>query len=179
MPQWICLIRGINVGGKNILPMKQLQQMLLSMGISDVATYIQSGNVVFNAKARSANSLADAIADAIQANHKFRPGIHIVKPQDLRTIIDENPFAEKANLEKSLHCFFLANKATTPDMAAIKALKSSSEQFHLSDRAFYLFAPDGIGRSKLAAKVEKLLGVPTTARNWNTVMKLKQMTDPG
>jgi uncharacterized protein (DUF1697 family) len=76
---------------------------------------------------------------------------------------------------KSLHFFFLASTPAKPDLDALAKLKSSSEEFKLGKNVFYLHAPDGIGRSKLAAKVEKALGVPATARNWNTVSKLMVM----
>ena len=175
MPQWICLLRGINVGGKNILPMKTLVSLLDGMGCTDVSTYIQSGNVVFQSKVREARKLADLIANKVEATQEFRPGVMMVKPGQLNTIIESNPFKEKDALPKSIHCFFLGSKPKSPDIESMDALKSATEHYRLSKDAFYLFAPDGIARSKLAAKAEKLLGVEATARNWNTVCKLHAM----
>ena len=93
---------------------------------------------------------------------------------ELQEIIDANPFEGKDS--KSQHFFFLDSNPINPDLTSIEFLKSNSEEYKLINRVFYLFAPDGIGRSKLASKVERLLGVPTTARNRNTVNKLLLMT---
>ena len=84
-----------------------------------------------------------------------------------------NPFPSE--LGKGLHLIFLAGRPPAPDLARLHALKAVSEAFLLRDRVFYLYAPDGIGRSQLAAKVEQCLGVVVTARNWNTVQKLLEM----
>ena len=175
MPQWICLLRGINVGGKNILPMKTLVSLLDGIGCTEVSTYIQSGNVVFQTEVRNEKELAELITCKVESKQKFRPGVMLLKPGKLNTIIQSNPFNEKDVLPKSIHCFFLGSKPKSPDFESMDALKSATEHYLLGKDAFYLYAPDGIARSKLAAKAEKLLGVEATARNWNTVLKLHSM----
>ena len=91
------------------------------------------------------------------------------------TAVSRNPFPATDEQHKTLHFYFLESAPPHPDLASLDALKSATEQFTLIDSVFYLHAPDGIGRSKLAVKVERALGVPATARNWRTVNKLLEM----
>lgn len=175
MATWIGLLRGINVGGKNILPMKELKQLLESLELTNVRTYIQSGNVVFDTRARSSRSLSKTIEDQIESRYGFRPQVLLLEKKDLENSVDSNPFPDAIAEPKSLSFFFLANVPEQPDLAAINDARMPSEHYQLRDRVFYLYAPDGFGRSKLAAKVEKFLGVPATARNYRTVEKLVAM----
>lgn len=167
----IALLRGINVGGRNKLPMKELVPVLEKLGCGDVRTYIQSGNVVFR-QDRDDNP-ADAIAGAIEGEFGFRPGVLVIDETDLERAWDQNPF--DATEGKALHFLFLESASAEPDLERIEALKAASESWLLKGRVFYLHAPDGIARSKLAAGVEKCLGVTTTGRNANTVARLRAM----
>ncbi len=175
MTTWIALFRGINVGGRNVLPMTELLRELQSLNLENVRTYIQSGNVVFRAQRRVSKTLGTKIATKIEKRHGFRPHVLILSADELANAIESNPFPEAEAEPKSLHLFFLSSVATAADSVSISERKSPSERYHLTDRVFYLHAPDGIGRSKLAASVEKLLGVTVTARNWRTVQKLWEM----
>jgi uncharacterized protein (DUF1697 family) len=98
-----------------------------------------------------------------------------VKRQKIKEAADANPFPKAEAESKSVHLYFLAKTPKDPDLEALNRLKSGKESFKLMDDVFYLHAPDGIGRSKLAARAEKLIGVEATARNWNTVTKLLEM----
>ena len=175
MQTWIALFRGINVGGNNILPMAKLKSDLESLNLKNVRTYIQSGNVVFDSIAKTATSLSKRIARRIEERHGFRPQILILNREDLLTAIDSNPFPKAVSDPKTLHFLFLAEPASDPDTEALDDMKTSSERYKLTDGVFYLHAPDGIGRSKLAANAEKHLGVVTTGRNYRTVDKLLSM----
>ena len=95
--------------------------------------------------------------------------------EDLLTAIESNPFPNAVSDPKTLHFFFLAEPASNPDTEALGGIKTSTEKYQLTDGVFYLHAPDGVGRSKLAANAEKHLGVVTTARNYRTVAKLLAM----
>ncbi|MFT7517830.1 MAG: hypothetical protein ACI84O_001631 [Myxococcota bacterium] len=172
MKTWIALLRGINVGGKNILAMADLRSSLEGLGLSNVRSYIQSGNVVFDSKAKTAVPLLEKISKAIEAHHGLRPQLLLLSHEELLAAVAANPFTEAVAEPSTLHLFFLATAASNPDMAALATLKTASEQFELIENVFYLHAPDGIGRSKLAGKVEKHLGVVATARNYRTVAKL-------
>lgn len=175
MKTWIGLFRGINVGGNNILPMAQLKRDLESLNLKNVRTYIQSGNVVFDSTARTASSLSRKIGARIEKQHGFRPNLFILNREELLTSIESNPFPRAVSDPKTLHFFFLAEPASNPDKKALENAKSPTEKYKLMDRVFYLYAPDGVGRSKLAANAEKYLGVATTARNYRTVDKLLSM----
>jgi uncharacterized protein (DUF1697 family) len=170
MNTYIALFRGINVGGNNILPMKDLVEILEGMGCEKVKTYIQSGNVVFRSKKKQANKIAGEISSKISESHGFEPKVLLLEISELHDAIENNPF--KTEDGKALHFFFLNFHPNNPDLERLMALKAKSEEFKLHKKVFYLYAPDGVGRSKLAAKVEQCMGIPVTARNWNTVSKL-------
>ncbi len=172
METWIALFRGINVGGNKLLPMAKLKRDLESLKLTNVRTYIQSGNVVFDSTIKSPSSLTKKISDCIEKQHGFRPQVLLLSHDDLEKAVESNPFHSAVSSPKTLHFFFLAAPAESPDIDAIDKAASPTEDYKLIDHVFYLHAPDGIGRSKLAANAEKYLGVVTTARNYNTVEKL-------
>jgi uncharacterized protein (DUF1697 family) len=172
---YIALIRGINVGGNNKLPMNELAAVLEKLGLQNIRIYIQSGNVVFQGKVLDTNRLAAKISTAIRKSHGFEPRVLLLDAAKLEKIISANPFPEAEAAGNTLHFNFLAEIPPKPDLAEIEKIRSASEQCKLKGDVFYLHAPDGIGRSKLAANMEKLLGVPLTGRNWNTVRKLREM----
>ena len=177
MSTWIALFRGINVGGNNILPMKELTAMLEGLGCTGVKTYIQSGNVVFRKSGSKASQLAKSIGKSVLSAYGFEPKVLFLTVQELENAVRSNPFTEAEEDPKSLHIFFLAEKPKSPNLKALNELKTRSESFSLIEKLFYLHEPDGVGRSKLAAKAEKLLGVSATARNWRTVSKLLEWSN--
>jgi uncharacterized protein (DUF1697 family) len=170
----IALFRAVNVG-PNALPMKELVAILEGLGARNVKTYIQSGNVVFESPEKDASRLSSRIGQEIKKRRGFEPHVLLLETEDIERAIRKNPFPEAASDPRALHAGFLASKPQKPDLKALERLKSGSEQFRLIDRVFYLHAPDGIGRSKLAARAEKLLGVPMTDRNWRTVCTIRDM----
>jgi len=173
MTPYVALLRGINVGGKNKLPMKDLVAILEDLGCESVTTYIQSGNVAFRCKKKP--KLAEAIGAAIRKRHGFAPEVMLLDGAQLRKAVRDNPFPTKDG--KALHFYFLDSRPKKPDLDRLTAVKARSERFELKNAVFYLHAPDGIGRSKLATMVERSLGVAATARNWNTVAKLLEMIE--
>jgi len=173
----IALFRGINVGGHHLLPMNELVSILEYLGYESVQTYIQSGNAVFRSRQDVEENGAAEISREILARKGFEPQILLLSPKQLMDAIENNPFPTGNG--KSLHFSFLRSLPHEPDEERLRALKSASEEFRLKGRVFYLYAPDGIGSSKLAVAVEKALGVPLTGRNWNTVNKLAAMVEQG
>jgi len=178
MKTWIALLRGINVGGNNPLPMRDLTAALRGLGLIDVRTYIQSGNAVFRSAETKAAAIAEQIAEAIHRSRRFRPHVLVLRRQDLANAVAANPFPDAEVEPKSLHLFFLAEVPRRPDVAALDQLRSGHERFVLDRRVFYLQAPEGIGRSKLAAGAEKAIGVAATARNWRTALKVLELAGP-
>ena len=175
MNSFVCLLRGINVGGKNLLPMKQLVALLEELGCRDVKTYIQSGNAVFWSGENDATCLADTISGEIQSKFEFHPQIILLTLADLEKAIAANPFPEALDEPKTLHLFFLAARPDDPDLNGLEDARADSERFELQKGVFYLHAPKGIGRSKLTAKAEKFIGVPMTGRNWRSIQKIVEM----
>ncbi len=177
MQTWIALLRGINVGGRNKLPMASLAATLESAGCCSVRTYIQSGNVVFGCSSKSQPKLSKKLGEAIEVQFGFRPNLLLLTDAEFRSAVDNNPFKEVIPQPSSLHFFFLESKPESPDIDGLVGLAAPSERFQLVGRVLYLHAPDGFGRSKLAVGIERKLGVPTTARNYSTIQNLSAMLD--
>lgn len=171
MTACVALFRGINVGGRNTVPMAELRKLLGELGLSDVRTYIQSGNAVFSASGET-DDVGARIRKAVGRRFGFEPQVLVLTAKDFRDIAEANPYAASGSDPRHIHVSFLAERPETPGVDALQAAKAPSEFFELGDKAFYLLAPDGIGRSKLAATLERALGVPCTGRNWRTVTKL-------
>ncbi len=177
MNTYIALLRGINVGGNNKLPMRSLTSLLEAMELRNVKTYIQSGNVVFQSERADIAALEKEISAAIKKSHGFAPQIFILDVQALQAALAANPFSEAEADHKSLHFFFLDGVPQNPNWAALEAMKAANERFQLIDKVFYLHAPDGIGRSKLAENFGKGWKVAVTARNWRTVKTMLDMAN--
>ena len=175
MNTYIALFRGINVGGNNILPMKDLVAILQALGYEGVQTYIQSGNAVFKSRETIDAKGAADISREIFRRMGFEPKILLLSPKQLQEAIKNNPFPTSDG--KALHFFFLEQPCSKPNIDYLESLKIESEKFKLHKMTFYLYAPEGVGRSKLAAATGKALGVSLTARNWNTVNKLASMIE--
>ena len=179
MNTYIALLRGINVGGNCTLPMKELVAILEGLGATKVRTYIQSGNVVFDIAKLNPTQFSRQLSTEIHQRRGFDPKVHILTVGALDQAIVENPFPDAVTDPGSLHVGFLASAPGSPDLNALSRLEKESERFHLSESVFYLHAPEGVGRSKLAANAEKLLGVSMTDRNWNTVIKVRELARDG
>ncbi len=177
MPTWIAFFRGINVGGKNVLPMRELVSLLEQRGCVDIRTYIQSGNVVFQSSESKSESLSRRIASTIARECGFDPAVMILSEKELAVAVSGNPFRKAEADPKSLHLYFLASKPKRSDVSKLNELKSENESFAVKDAVLYLHTPDGFGKSKLAGNVERLLGVAATARNWRTVTKMCELVD--
>lgn len=176
MDSYLALIRGINVGGRNALPMRELVEVLEGLGCDGVRTYIQSGNVVFRSTA-SAAQLSEAIAAGIALRRAFEPRVLVWRRAAFEQAVEQNPFPDAESDPRTLHLGFLESPPSSPDLARIESLKSPGEQFALAGQAFYVLAPNGLGRSRLAAQSEEALGVPMTMRNWRTVCRLRAMLE--
>jgi len=178
MPTWIALLRGINVGGRNIMPMAKLKLTMEAIACTKVQTYIQSGNVVFDSRIKKEKTLEKKLLDAIEDEFAFRPRLMLRSEPQLRAAISNNPFASATSKPKTLHFFFLDGQPQPEALASLEnsaAQSPRSEQYKLVDRVFYLYPPEGFGKSKLASSVERKLAVSATARNYATIKKLESM----
>jgi uncharacterized protein (DUF1697 family) len=171
------LLRGVNVGGKNKLPMRDLCALFARLGHEDVASYIQSGNVVFSSfetdPALVSNALEKAIAERFDAN----VSVLLREHSELADAAAANPFLKRGPSGSKLHVLFLS---APPAPAAIETLdphRSPGDEFGLSGKTIYLSYPNGSGRTKLTLDYfERRLGLIGTVRNWNTLLKLVELT---
>lgn len=175
MTQWLALVRGINVGGNNIVSMKVLAQCMADAGCVNVKTYIQSGNLVFQHSEVEPTSIVKLLSELINQNFGFLPKVMVVSAAEFRQILIANPYKQIFNEPKEVHFFFCKHPPISADLVALQQLTAPTEVFELFNSGLYLFAPQGIGRSKLVANMDKLLGQSTTARNLNTLLKLDKL----
>lgn len=171
---WICLFRGINVGGNNKLPMKDLTKALLAAGLTEVKTYIASGNVLFRSDLDEA-ALEKRIGDLVETNFGFRPAIFLITLSHLEKVLAGNPYRDHEHQGKAQHVFFFKAPPETVDRALLDSLKAESEAYEITDEVMYLYAPEGIGRSKMVEKIGRAIKADMTARNLNTVETLRDM----
>jgi uncharacterized protein (DUF1697 family) len=172
----VALLRGINVGGRARLSMTELRSMLADLGLRDVETYLQSGNVVLESGDRAVIGLGRVIESAIAETFGLQVRVILREREDLVAVTLSHPFLDNEADPSRIHVVFLE---TTPDPDRVGALdpdRSPPDQFEVIGSEVYLRYPNGQGRSKLSLDYfERVLGVAGTARNWNTVTKLLEM----
>ena len=178
MPVIISMLRGVNVGGHNMIKMDALRALYESLGLRDAQTYVQSGNVVFKTQARDLALISKEIEDGIERGFGFRPSVIVRTSSELRDVIARNPFAKRDGIEPSkLLVTFLAGDPEPEASAKLLGIKVGPEELRIDGRELYIHFPDGMGRSKLWPLIEKALKTPCTGRNWNTVTKLVEMAE--
>lgn len=174
---YVALLRGINIGGNNLLPMKDLAAMFAKQGCSDVKTYIQSGNVVFRANAVLAARLPQAMAKAIADRSGMKIPVILRKAGDLRKVVANNPFLSRDVDRERLYVYFLADRPAAAAVAKLDPERSKGHEFIVQGAEIYLHCPNGFGQTKLTnAYFDGKLGTVSTARNWRTVLKLLELT---
>lgn len=172
----IMLLRGVNVGGANRLPMAELREMLSGLGLTGVATHVQSGNAVF--RDPGVEGLEARVSASFALRFGFRPALFVYTLEEYRAIVAENPFrAQGAVAGDTVHLFFLSGPAPAECLAAMQAIAAPDEAMALTGRALYLHAPSGIGRSKLAERLPRLLPVQHTARNQRSAEAILTMAE--
>jgi uncharacterized protein (DUF1697 family) len=186
MPSHVALLRGINVGGRNKVAMADLRKVVESLGHGDVATYIQSGNVVFTSNHTDTAAIAAALGRALAETLGVRSSVVVLSRAELAKVIADNPFPDEAN-PKHLHAIFRGAEVGAQEAAAVAAAerrardRGGRDQAKVVGRTVYLRTPDGLGRSELAAQLARsnpdAQDRGGTARNWATVTKLLTMLD--
>ncbi|MFJ7899799.1 DUF1697 domain-containing protein [Streptomyces sp. NPDC096198] len=179
---YAALLRGINVGGSKKLPMAELRALLEELGHQDVRTYLQSGQAVFGCDHGDEESLAAGLTEGIERRFGFTAGVIVRDHAYLKAVRDACPFPADRLEGRQLHLTLFSEPVGAERFAEIDPAAYLPEEFRLGDRALYLYAPDGLGRSKLAeylARPRLVKGLIATTRNWNTVVKLVEMTAPG
>ncbi|MBN1409746.1 MAG: DUF1697 domain-containing protein [Spirochaetales bacterium] len=168
---YISMLRGINVGGRKKVAMEDLRKLYAGLGLDDVQTYINSGNVFFTSNIQDVAILSDKIKNAINGKYGFDVPVIIRTTNEVQAVIGRNPFLKetKINIEK-LHVTFLSNNPHDGSLEAIRKYKYDPDRFVAAGREVFLYCPDGYGKSKYTNSFfEKHLEVTATTRNWKTV----------
>jgi uncharacterized protein (DUF1697 family) len=174
---YLALLRGINLAGKNALPMKELARMFGDSGCTEVRTFIQSGNVIFKAQS-GAQKITEVIKGNIENRFGYRIPIILRTSEQLRKTIRDNPFLAAGVDEKALHVYFLASSPDASAIAGLDPARSAPDAFHALGNEIYLCLPNGMARTKLTnAYFDSKLSTICTARNWATVLKLAAMME--
>ena len=177
MTAFMSLIRGINVGGHRQIRMNELKELHESLGLRDVLTYIQSGNVVFTSDDADVARLQRHIEDGFEKKFDFHAEVIVRTSVELRDIIENNPFHGQPGKESKwvVVMFLAASPDNTAQEDLLKAYGGPEEIFIIGQEV-YIYYPNGIGRSKLTGSlIEKKLKTVGTARNWNTILKLQEL----
>lgn len=173
MTAYAALLRGINVGGNNKVPMPRLKALFEELGHADVVTYIQSGNVVFRAKRADAGAIERRITEVFG----FDMAVVLRTGAELAAAASGNPFLVRGAETKPLYVVFLDRKPSAGAVAELDPDRSPGDRFSVNGREVYLDLATGAGRTKLNLDyLERRLKVKGTARNWNTVLKLVELT---
>ncbi|MCX5417438.1 DUF1697 domain-containing protein [Streptomyces sp. NBC_00059] len=176
---YAALLRGINVSGHRRVPMAELRTVMGELGHGDIATHLQSGNAVFSSESGDEDSLAAELEQAIDAHFGFPVDCLVRSGAYLAAVAEACPFPAAELEGKQLHVTYFDQPVDDARFAALDAGAFRPEEFRLGERALYLYAPEGLGRSKLAVALGRpafTRGLVATSRNWNTVVKLVEMT---
>jgi uncharacterized protein (DUF1697 family) len=174
---FVALLRGINVGGNNKIAMRDLAGFFADAGARDVATYIQSGNVVFDAP-KDAERIAAAVEKRIAGELGLRVPLVLRSAAELEKVARANPFLERGRDPKLLHVVFLADTPTKAQVASLDPARSPGDELVVHGRDVFVYLPNGVGRSKLTnAWFDSKLATVSTGRNWKTVLTLFDMAN--
>ena len=177
MPTYAAFLRGINLGARNKVSMPELNALLVELGLEDVATYVQSGNVVFRTRAGKRDELARRIERAIATKFGVDAAVILRTAAELRTVATSNPFERDETDATKLLVVFL-DGAPSAKAKQLDPERGAPGRFAVLSREIYLHVPDGFGRSKLTLDYfERRLGVKGTVRNWRTVKNVLALTE--
>jgi uncharacterized protein (DUF1697 family) len=176
MPSYVAMLRGINVSGSKPVKMEALRASFEALGFKNVRTYVQSGNVVFDAKERAAAPLGPKIVERIKRDFGFDVPVLVLGAAELGKVVDENPFLKQRGQEidvTKLHVTFLAGPPAAAGLKRMEGVSSGRDAFRCHGTSIYLHCPDGYGNTKLSNNAfERALGAAATTRNWKTVTTL-------
>jgi uncharacterized protein (DUF1697 family) len=172
---YVSMLRGVNVGGHGRIKMAALKEAYLAIGLGDVQTLLQSGNVVFTGRSVDRDALAKRIAQEIERRFDFKTDVLIRTLAEVRTLIKRGPATARADPSKLL-VMFLSRVPDARAQAALLKEYKGPEMIEIRGPEVYLYYPNGVGRSKLTTSfLEGKLDAAGTARNWNTLKKLVEI----
>jgi len=176
MPTYVALLRSVNVAGHGRLAMPELKEMFLTLGYSDVTTYIQTGNVIFRTPSRSAAKLEREIEQQLERTFGTAPKVILRTVAELQGTVEASPYPGRGADPSRHHVTFLTEAPSAPRLAAFSPPASGRDELTIIGREVYVHTPDGYATTKLTGSyLERHLGVSSTTRNWNTVTKLNDL----
>jgi uncharacterized protein (DUF1697 family) len=175
----VAMLRSVNLPNHQKVNMQALKTLCTSLGLRDVQTYIQSGNLIFRDGDEDPDALAQRIEKAMEASFGFHPVVIVRTASELRKVIAKNPFAGRKEVEPSkLLVVFTDRAPARPAREKLLAMPCEPEELHIHGREVYIYYPDGMARPKIPLiRMEKALQCSSTGRNWNTVNKLLAMAE--
>lgn len=179
MPVIISLLRGVNLAAHNRIKMDALRALYESLGLRDVQSYLQSGNVIFRAPARDVARLPKRISNGIEETFGFRLDVIVRTSSELKDVIARNPFAARQGIDPSKFLVtFLAKDPGKEARDQILKIKTDPEELRIDGRELYIYFANGLARPKLSwAVIERTLKTSGTGRNWNTVRQLLEIAE--
>lgn len=175
MTTYVALLRGINVGG-NILKMERLREICTKLGMKNARTYIQSGNLVFDAD-KSSSHWVEALEKKLAGESRLPVSVIVRTATEIATISKSNPFLKEKGIDIArLGVTFLQQPPTKEALTAVSSLDLGTDRFHCAGKDIYIHCAGGFAGSKLYA-LDKVLKQKTTTRNWNTVKRLHEMCE--
>ena len=177
MPVYIALLRGINVGPNKRMKMEKLRASCEALDFEQVATYIQSGNVVFKGRKLATNAVSQKIEKRIMADFGFAADVIVRTRDEMKKIIEQNPLLKGPGVDQSkLHVTFLSDVPAAEAIKKLESLTLSPDRVRAGDREIYFYFPNGVSGSSLwKHNLDRVLSVTGTMRNWNTVNQIFQM----
>jgi uncharacterized protein (DUF1697 family) len=174
---YVSLLRGINVGGHKIIKMDQLRKAFEELGFADVATYVQSGNIVFKSPRKASEDLSKKIGKMLLRRFSMSVPVIVRAAEEIGQVVRNNPFLQENGVDTGkLHVTFLSHTPQRTAVRGLDAIAAGPDQFCCCGQEIYLYCPNGFAGTKLSITAfEKVLSVGATTRNWNTVSKLNEM----
>ncbi len=174
MATYISILRGINVSGQKKILMNELKILFEKEGFKNIVTYIQSGNVIFEAGKKTPQQLAQTISKAIEKQYGFEVPVIVRSIDVLQKLIASNPFLKTKNVPvEKLHVTFLSETPAAAELKVLQTFDHSPDQFEVIDQEVFLYCPESYGETKLSNKFfENKLKITATTRNWKTVNTL-------
>jgi uncharacterized protein (DUF1697 family) len=176
----VSMLRGINMGPHHRIRMEDLRAVYESLGLAGVKTYIQSGNVVFRARASDLERLAKQLENAVERKFGFHADVIVRTAEEMRRVVARNPFAGRTDIQPGkLAVTFLAAELSAEQSEQLrKVCAGVDEELHADGRQLYIYFPNGMARPKLPlGQIDRLVRTASTSRNWNTVTKLLAMAE--
>ena len=174
----VAMLRGVNLGGHNLIRMETLRALCAACKFENAQTYLNSGNAIFRTKEKNLSAIGKRLEDAIEMERGFRPAVILRTTEEMHDVIARNPFAKRKNLDPAKFAVLFFNTALLPGTRRqLEAINVGPEEIKAHDRELYVYFPDGMGRSKASAAIDRVVKKTATGRNWNSVMNMMEIAE--